>query len=960
MFDIILEKLKQLISSRLLPIFIVFTALFCVLISRIFTLQIVEGETHSEAASLKYTKTREIKSTRGNIYDRNGILLAYNKLTYSVVLEESPILDTNDEKNAVLYNLIKILEEHGNKIEVEFGISIDDNGNPYFNDEDKNAQLRFKKNAYAKRTVDELEKDQKDATADEVFEYLRHGTSVYSPMFNISDDYSLEDTLKIMTLRYAIYTNYPKYNQIIISSGVSDETVAAIYENKSNLPGVDIKQQTYREYNDSISMAHILGYTGLINGAELESHKSDAFNYNNSDVIGKTGIEKAYEPYLAGTKGTEEISVNDAGKFLQVLSRTEPIAGNDIYLTIDSKYQEAFYHIIEKNLAGILLSKIVNSTDAGTRGESAKDIKIPIYDVYFALINNNIINTSAFQNDDATGLEKEVYQEYVEKEKEVLNKLDNLLALNSTTVNTDSSEEMEDYLTYIYSLVADKYIDDKANKYCLFTSAVDTNDSKYIDYHNNKLSLSKFLQYALANNWIDLTKLDIGDKYYYTDELYKKLLAYIKDILVKDSTFNKKIYKNLVYSYKLSGSEICLLLFDQGVLKYNKQDVNGLENGTISPYSFITDKIRNLEITPAQLALDPCSASVVVTDVKTGDIIAMVSYPSYDNNLFANKINTDYYNKLYNDLSLPMINRPAKQRTAPGSTFKMLTSAAGLEEGAIRPGEPIKDEVVFSKVADHPPKCWSTTSHGNVDITTALEVSCNYFFYEVGWRLGLDSTGINRDKIGLEKLAKYANILGMDRKSGIEIDEAEPKVSDEGSVRSAIGQGTNNYTPVQLARYVTTVASSGICYDLTLIDKVLDKNGTVILDNAAKAKKIAEISDSTWQLIHEGMYKVANGSRSSSSGMFKDYPITIAGKTGTAQESLFHGNHALFLSYAPYSPDKMPDIAVASVIPNGYASSNAVELTRDVYSYYYNLPDRDKLVKGPAELPESDAPAFSD
>ncbi len=952
MFDVILDKLKQVLSSRLLPIAIVFMALFGALISRIFTLQIVEGETHSEAASLKYTKTREIKATRGNIYDRKGVLLAYNKLTYSVVLEESPSLEKNEQKNAMLYNLIQILEDYDNEIETEFGISLDKNGNLYFNEKDEKAINRFKKNAYAKRSVEELDEEQKNATAEEVFEYLRHGSSIYSPMFNISDDYSLEDALKIMQLRYAIYTNYPKYNQIIISSNVNDETVAAIYENSRILPGVDIKQQTYRVYNDSLYNSHILGYTGLIGEAELEAHQGDAFNYNNSDVIGKLGIEKVYESDLAGTKGTEEISVNESGKFLQVLNRTEPIAGKDIYLTIDSALNKAYYHIIEKNLAGILLSKINNSMDDGTRGESSKNIKIPIYDVYFALINNNVINIKSFQEDDATGLEKQVYQKYQDKEKEVLKELDHLLALDCVTVNSDASEEMQEYLNYIYSLLNNRFINDKENKYYLFTTEVDKNDSNYIAYHNNKLSLSKFLQYALSKNWIDLTELNIGSEYYSTDELYAKLLEYIKNMLVDDSTFNKKVYNNLVYSYKLSGTEICLLLFDQGVLKYNKQDVTGLENGSISAYSFITDKIRNLEITPAQLALDPCSASVVVTDVKTGDVIAMVSYPSYDNNLFANKIDSNYYNKLYNDLSLPMINRPAKQKTAPGSTFKMLTAAAGLEEGVIKPGETIRDEVVFHK-SDPPPSCWSKTSHGAVDVSGALEVSCNYFFYETSWRLGQDSSGVNRDQIGLEKLAKYAKILGLDRKSGIEIDEAEPEVSDEGSIRSAIGQGTNNYTPVQLARYVTTVASSGNCFELTLIDKIMDKDG----EKEPVSTKITEISDSTWNLIHDGMYRVVNNSRSSTSRLFKNYPIEIAGKTGTAQQSYYHGNHALFVSYAPY---KNPEIAVSVVIPNGYASSNAVELSRDVYSYYFNLPNKEDLVKGPAELPESESSAFSD
>lgn len=947
MLDIIWEKVKQIISSRLLPISIIFLVLIGLLVNRIFTLQIVEGETYSEVLTLKYTKTREIKSTRGNIYDKDGILIGYNKLTYSVVLEDSTELTTNQEKNAMLYKLIKLLEKYGNEIEYEFGIAMDENGNLYFNLKDEKAELRFKRDVYGHRSVDEVTKEEKNASAEEVFNYLRHGISKYNTNFNISDEYSMEDALKIMTLRYALYTNYPKYNKIIICSQVSDETVAAIYENSAELPGVEIQQQTDRVYNDSIYNAHILGYTGLITSEELEA-LPEGSDYNNSDVIGKTGIEKVFESYLAGKKGLETISVNSAGKVLEVLERTEPVAGSDVYLTISTTLNKAVYKMIERHLAGILLTKINNSTDAGTRGVSSKDIRIPIYDVYYALINNNVINIDAFSDDDATTLEKQVYHKFLVKQDEVMDELTDLLALNSTTTNNKASEEMQEYLSYIFTKL--KEID------VLQNSKIDTDDEKYKDYQENKISLSKFLQYAIANNWVDLEKLNVGDQYYSTDELYAKLLEYIKNLLLDDNTFHKKIYKDLVYSYKLSGKEICLLLFDQGVLKYNEEDITRLENGTLSAYSFITKKIRKLEITPAQLALDPCSASVVITNVKTGDVICMVSYPSYDNNKFANKIDTAYYNKINSDLTYPSINRPAKQRTAPGSTFKMISSAAGLEEGVIGPTETIYDHHEFTKIA-RSPKCWSATSHGDVDVTGALEVSCNYFFYEVGWRLGLDNNNVNRDKIGLEKLRKYASLFGLDRKSGIELEEAEPKISDEDSIRSAIGQGTNNYTPVQLVRYLTAVATSGTLYDLTLIDKVVDKDGTVILDNKAKSEHISEISDTTWKLIHEGMYKVANGSKSSIEYILKDLPVKIAGKTGTAQESKSRGNHALFLSYAPYED---PEIAVAVVIPNGYASSNAVELANSIYKYYFKVEDEDKLVKGDAIMPTSSSSSFTD
>lgn len=955
MLDVVLEKMKQIFTSRLFPITLIFLTLIGVLISRIYTLQIIEGANFEKNMQVRVTKEREIKSTRGNIYDRNGKLLAYNEISYSVVLENISKIASNDELNKTLFNLITILEKYGNTIENQFGITLDKKGVPQFTISGM-AEQRFKMNAYGKSSVDKLTEEQKNATAEEVFAFLRHGDKSVA-MFNISDSYSMEETLKIMTLRYAIFSNFPPYNQIIISSKVSPETVAAIYENSDILPGVEIKQQSYRVYNDSIYNAHIIGYTGLVTDADVQSMGKDSA-YNTSDMIGKLGVEKVFEPYLAGKKGIETVSVNAAGKYLSTISRTEPIAGEDVYLTIDSDLQKAYYKIIERVLAGILLSKINNSTDAGTRGVSAKDIKIPIYDVYYALINNSVIDVTAFKADDATALEKEVYTKYTVKRDEVLSQLKGLLSIDSDTLKSKVSESSGDYLDYVYSKL-------KANGILISRQSdipegssllqpVDTTDDMYVKYTEDKISLSKFLQYAISKNWVNLDKIDdVGKDYYSTDELYKKLLTYIMKSLDDDASFQKKIYKELVYSYQLSGTEICLLLFDQGVLKYNKEDITKLENHSLSPYTFITDKIRNIEITPAQLALDPCSASVVVTDVKTGEVRAMVSYPSYDNNYFANKINYDYYTKVNSDLSQPTISRPTKQKTAPGSTFKMVTSIAALEEGVLAPGDTVYDKVVFNKVASQPPKCWSSTSHGKVDVTTALEVSCNYFFYEMGWRLSNNGTDT---ALGLKRLERYAKLLGLDERSGIEIEESDPKFSDIDSVRSAIGQGTNNYTPVQLARCLTTVATEGTTYDLTLLNKVVDKDGKVVVDNKAKSKQITSVSSTFWGLVHDGMYKVANGSRSSVSYILKDLSVKIAGKTGTAQESRSRGNHALFVSYAPY--DK-PEISMVAVIPNGYASSNAVELSKNLYGYYFK---EDAYVNpdGKAIMPESQTMSFTD
>ena len=187
----------------------------------------------------------------------------------------------------------------------------------------------------------------------------------------------------------------------------------------------------------------------------------------------------------------------------------------------------------------------------------------------------------------------------------------------------------------------------------------------------------------------------------------------------------------------ISGTQLCLILYDQGVLEKDEAQIAALSNGSASAYNFVREKIKSLEITPAQLALDPCSGSCVVTNVKTGELLALVSYPGYDNNRLANSVDSEYYSSLSNNLSLPLYNHATQQKTAPGSTFKMVTATAGLTEGIISPGTTILDKGQFEEVANGP-KCWIyPSSHGSINVSEALRDSCNYFFYKVGYDLSM-------------------------------------------------------------------------------------------------------------------------------------------------------------------------------------------------------------------------------
>ena len=155
-----------------------------------------------------------------------------------------------------------------------------------------------------------------------------------------------------------------------------------------------------------------------------------------------------------------------------------------------------------------------------------------------------------------------------------------------------------------------------------------------------------------------------------------------------------------------------------------------------------------------------------------------------------------------------------------------------------------------------PIKCWLHTGHGYLGIQGAIKNSCNTFFNQVVYDLGTDSDGNFSDSLGLEKLRKYAELFQLDQKSGLEITEAEPQITDEAAVASAIGQGTNNYTTSQLARYATTIASRGNIYSLSLLDKVTDSKGNLIEDYTPELKATMDIPNNEWDIIHAGMREV--------------------------------------------------------------------------------------------------------
>lgn len=963
MFDYIKEQFFVLIKSRIFVLTCFFCLLFLILIGQCFNLQIINGANYQEQYTLLIQKTKEVTGTRGNIYDRNGVLLAYNELAYAVTIEDNGSYSSTAEKNKILNDVIlrviSAVESNEDHIINTFKITLNERGEYEYVNSVGTARNRFIADVYGESYIDDLSTEQLNSRAIDLVEYLCTDKT-YGYGIEISDDpVERSQMLKLINVRYAMSLNsYRKYIATTIAEDVSAKTVAIIMENSNELQGVNIEENSLRRYVDSEYFAPILGYTGVISKEEYDVYVEEGIDtYSLTDMVGKSGIEKEMELELQGTKGEEKVYVNSVGKVIDSVSTTEATVGNDVYLTIDSDLQKVAYDLLEEQLAGILISKLNSNLKISNWDHiTSENITIPIGSVYNAFFANQILDVSNFQLADTTVLQKSVYDKYMDEYNGITTELLEYIQNSKGSIRDDLTSAMGSYVTHVTASIL------KNDSEIIMNSKVDTSDDTYKAWATyGTINAYTYINYAISQNWIDTTKLkaSLGDDSIYSDsnEIFESIVKYVKQQLLNDQTYENLIYGNMITDGKITGREICMIALEQEVFTYSSTDYNNLSSNKISAYSYLRGKISNLELTPGQLGLEPSSGSVVITDPENGDVLALVSYPGYDNNRLANTIDSAYYNKLVNDLSSPFYNHATQEKTAPGSTFKMITLAAGITEEVSTNGTVLYCNSIYEKVSPNP-KCWCYPySHGMVNPSTSLRDSCNNYFYEIGYRLSLrDRTLIGTDdklgsttadyyssNLGTEALKQYASLFGLDEKTGIEIPESNPEISDESSVPSAIGQGTHNYTTTQLARYVATVANKGTVHNLTLLDRVEDINDNLVTEFESEARNpITVISDTTWNTIHTGMTMMVN-----SSSTFNDLGdnISLAGKTGTAQQSKKNANHALFVGFTPVNN---PEIAFAIRIANGYNSGYAAQIGMHITNYYSGVVDKEDIINGEA------------
>ena len=751
MFDELLEVtrefLKKLITSRLFALAVIFTLMFIGLICKLFRMQILDGSSYQESYMQRTEKLVTTPGTRGNIYDHNGNLLAYNQLAYAVAIQDLGDYPKAVDRNAMIYRLVSILERRGEKIDGKFEIALDENGQMYFTSTSNAAKKRFLLNFYgisSQQLDDDTGKYPSDITAREAFELKKGATRQGYKLTDMKDadgnpvELSDQTALDMINIIYTMeLTRFQKYESTTVATNISQETMTEINENAADLKGVSIEQSSIRVYNDSLYFAPIIGYTGKVqedqihnlnenwrasqNTASSES-ADEVEKYDLNDIVGRIGIEKSMELELQGEKGYTRMYVDNMGRPREIIEQQDAQAGNDIYLTIDRDLQIATYNLVEQQLAGIITKFLVNEDiDPATIKDGSKK-PIPVKNAYYQLINNNVLSLDAMAAENASDIEKQIYRAYTASRDQILTNIRNeLLSDHASNIN-DLPKDMASYMNYIYSFLSS----DSCG--IVLPDKIDQNSAPYQSWKAGTVSLRDYIYSGIAASWVDTTKLDSTSKYSNADDIYIQLVDYIITRLQDDKRFTKRMFRYLINDNVIPGNWLCLALFSQGVLKNDPQARAGLAMGDSAyTYNFIKSKISNLELTPAQLALDPCTAGCVVTDVRTGEIRALVSYPSYDNNRMSGSVDAAYFAKLQSDMSNPLYNNATQAIKAPGSTFKPITAIAALEEGVISLTDTIDCTGVYDQ-ANPPINCWIFPGrHGTEDIITGIQNSCNEY-----------------------------------------------------------------------------------------------------------------------------------------------------------------------------------------------------------------------------------------
>lgn len=429
------------------------------------------------------------------------------------------------------------------------------------------------------------------------------------------------------------------------------------------------------------------------------------------------------------------------------------------------------------------------------------------------------------------------------------------------------------------------------------------------------------------------------------ESLFEKYLKGQKGTKQIDMAVDGTTTAEVVEKEAISGSNIVLTI-DSKLQKITedalKENIEKIKNGGFGK------------------SYDAKGGSCVVMNVKTGEVLAMASYPDYNPQSFANGISSEEWKSYNENKSYPLINKAIQSAYEPGSIFKMVTAIAGLESGNISLTEKINDTGQYIKYGEKR-NCWYYTDyhrgHGYLNVIGAIQKSCNYFFYETADRMGIDT------------LDKYAKYFGLGTKTGIELpSEVSGTLASKeytksinttwnpgDTINAAIGQGYNRFTPLQMAKYISMVANGGNKIDVSIVKTIQNADGTEVskdeirkfvneklgISNDDQNEKI-NLNSQYVNAVKEGMRSVTSGEAGTAYARFKNFNIAVGGKTGSAEAGKDANGkdivNAWFAAFAPYDD---PEIAVVIMVENGGHGNYTAEAVRNIMAEYFGMNTQD-------------------
>lgn len=918
--DTLKERLGELLRNRLFVLLAAAAVIFMILVGRLFFMQIVNGEEADASLTSSVTREVTIPAARGNIYDRYGRPLAVNEAAFSVEIDDSITVDYEDA-DAEAVSLYKKLIKNGYVVGDDLPITKDA---PYEFTISSDEIEEWKTNIG-------LTKKQMNYTAEKTLDYLYE-------RFGITDADMTEEEKRALV---SLGININDKNIMITNLIMTIETNGG--EIVDELP-ISQEQPYYFLLEDE---DEILSWKSSVSMSEeeLDYDAEESMQY----LIELFGIPENISPSMQRKVAAVRYSL-----YLQRYKKYQPV-------TVAREINDEVIAAVKENLDKFPgVSVETESMRVYEDGEifsniigyirQISDTELQEYSEY-GYTSGDIVGK--------TGIEKVMELELNGQDGKMLVEVDNM-GRKISTLETEAPVSGDDVF-----LTIDKELQISAYNYLkdALADAIITRLTSELE-KDVPVTLKQLFTSMIDSNNISVTEVMKAEDGY-QKVLKDIILAHDPDIDVTDSedkTEAKQVLTNAVDNGTISYTTLIYVMIEQGVITADDNYKARIASGELTPFNVIIEKLESGDLEPAETGLEPCTGSVVVSDVNSGEVLALVTYPSYDNNELVNTFNNEYYNKLLEDPTTPLVNRPLMQKKAPGSTLKMITAIAGLETGVITLDTQIRDKGVFKDAGTPYANCLiyslNGSTHGYVDVSHALEVSCNYFFYEVGYQLGNDTEN-PRSLKGITILDEYYDAFGLNSPTGVEIGESAPSMASPSykeevikwqnpeatssqtawtsgdTIRAAIGQSVNSFSAASMNKYVATLANGGTRYKMHLLDKVKSSDGTVTEEVEETVENVLEIAPENLEAVYEGMLLITQGSKGTLRNVFKDFPIDVAAKSGTAEENKNLSSHVWFVGFAPYDD---PQIAVTVMIPFGdITGSPAAVVARNVIGEYMGL-----------------------